>query len=113
MRRGDIYLCDLGDPVDPEQGYQRPVVIVSHDETVGYGLPIVVPMTRSKRGYRTHVEIEGALPVTSYAQCEQLRAISVNRLTRRMGSLSGVDLLRVEGVIGRLLSPDRGTLRRG
>lgn len=105
MRRGDIYLCDLGDPVNPEQGYRRPVVIVSHDETVSYGLPIVVPMTRSKRGYPTHVEVDGVLPVTSYAQCEQLRAISVSRLTRHLGTLSAVELVRIEGVIRRLLGP--------
>lgn len=105
MKRGDIYLCDLGGPVDPEQGYQRPVVIVSHDRTVEYGLPIVVPMTRSKRGYRTHVEIDGALPVTSYAQCEQLRAISASRLTRHLGTLSAMDLQRIEGVVRRLLLP--------
>lgn len=105
MRRGDIYLCDLGDPVGSEQGYLRPVVIVSHDETVRYGLPIVVPLTRTKRGYRTHVEIESPLPVTSYVQCEQIRAISVKRLTRRLGSLSGVDLVRVETIVHRLLGP--------
>jgi mRNA interferase MazF len=105
VRRGDIYLCDLGDPVDPEQGYRRPVVIVSHDQTIDYGLPIVVPMTRSKRGYPTHVEIEGVLPVTSYAQCEQIRAIAANRLTRHLGTIDAVDLLRIEGIIRRLLGP--------
>jgi mRNA interferase MazF len=104
LKRGDIYLCDLGEPTNPEQGYRRPVVIVSHDETVGYGLPVVVPMTRSKRGYPTHVEIDGVLPTASYVQCEQLRAIAVSRLSRRLGAVNDIDLLRIAAVIRRLLA---------
>lgn len=104
MRRGDIYLCDFGNPIGHEQGFQRPAVIVSHDEMSRHGLPIVVPVTRTMRGYATHIEIEGVLPVTSYVQCEQIRTVSTDRLVRRVATLSGVDLARIELVLRRILS---------
>lgn len=103
MIRGDIYVCDFGDPLGHEQGYIRPAVIVSHDETVRYGLPVVVPVSRTERGYATHVEIEDVLPVTSYAQCEQIRGVSIDRLTRRLATLNMIDLSRIELVLRRLL----------
>lgn len=104
MRRGDIYLCDFGNPIGHEQGFQRPAVIVSHDEMSRHGLPIVLPVTRTMRGYATHIEIEGVLPVTSYVQCEQIRTVSTDRLVRRVATLGGVDLARIELVLRRILS---------
>jgi len=103
VRRGDVYLCDFGDPIGHEQGYQRPAVIVSATELSGLGLPIVLPVTRTKLDYVTHVELDGALPVTSYVQCEQIRVVSTDRLMRRIASLDGVDLMRIETVLRRIL----------
>lgn len=103
MSRGDIYLCDFGDPQGSEQGYTRPAVVISDPVTMEYGLPMVLPVTRTERGYATHVEIEDVLPVTSYVQCEQIRMVSAGRLIRLLGTLSDLDLLRVEKVLRRLL----------
>lgn len=103
MRRGDIYLCDFGNPVGHEQGLNRPAVLVSHDEMSRHGLPIVLPITRTKRGYATHIELEEALPVTSYVQCEQIRVVSNDRLIRKVGTVDGVILLRVEQILRRIL----------
>lgn len=104
MRRGDVYVCDFGDPVGHEQGFTRPAVIVSHDEMTTHGLPVVLPVTRSKLGYPTHVEIESVLPVTCYVQCEQVRTVSVDRLSRRLGTLDGVDVARIDGILRRVLA---------
>lgn len=103
MNRGDLYLCDFGDPIGHEQGYQRPALIVSHDEMSRAGIPIVIPVSRTRKGYPTHVEFEGALPVTSYAQCEQLRVVSAERMIRRVGVVDGMTMLKVELVLKRLL----------
>ncbi|MGH3738545.1 MAG: type II toxin-antitoxin system PemK/MazF family toxin [Micromonosporaceae bacterium] len=103
MRRGDIYLCDFGTPIGHEQGFRRPALIVSHDEMTRYGLPIVLPVTRTRRGYPTHVELDGVLPVTSYVQCEQIRTISTERLVRKVATLDGVTLGQVELVLRRIL----------
>lgn len=103
MRRGDIYLCDFGDPIGHEQGFQRPALVVSHDEMSRHGLPIVLPVTRTKRGYATHVELEGVLPVTSYVQCEQIRTVSAKRLIRPLAALDSITLMRVELILRRIL----------
>lgn len=103
MRRGDIYLCDFGNPVGHEQGFQRPALIVSHDEMARYGLPVVLPVTRTKRGYPTHVELDGVLPVTSYVQCEQIRTVSTERMLRPLASISDLTLLHIEQILRRIL----------
>lgn len=103
MRRGDIYLCDFGDPIGHEQGFQRPALIVSHDEMSRHGLPVILPITRTKRGYPTHIELDGVLPVISYVQCEQIRTVSAKRLIRPVANLDGLMLMRVEQVLRRIL----------
>lgn len=103
MNRGDIYLCDFGDPIGHEQGYQRPALIVSHNEISRFGIPVVLPISKSHRGYPTHVELEGALPVTSYVQCEQIRVVSSERMIRRVGVVDGMAMLKVELILKRLL----------
>ena len=104
MKRGEIWLCDLGDtPVGHEAAYPRPCLVVSDDRLAGADLAIVAAITSSARGYRTHVEIEGVLPVTSYVQCEQLRTISGKRLLRRLGQLDPLQMLTIEATVRRLL----------
>lgn len=103
MNRGDVYLCDFGDPIGHEQGFWRPAVIVSHNELSRHRLPIVLPVTRTKRGYPTHVELENILPVTSYVQCEQIRTVSADRFIRRLASVGATDILRIELILRRIL----------
>lgn len=103
MNRGEIYLCDLGKPLGHERGFLRPALIVSASEWSKFGSPIVVPMTRTRRGYITHVELEGVLGQTSYIQCEQIRVVSQERLVKRLGEVDGVTMLQVEDVLHRLL----------
>ena len=61
-------------------------------------------MTRTRRGYPTHIELDGVLPVTSYVQCEQIRAIPSERLIRQVGALDSVILLKVETMLRRILA---------
>lgn len=109
MRRGEIYLADLGQPVGHEQAFVRPVAIMSSQPWLESTPPVVfvVPVTRTRRGAPTHVEVEpgsSGLAATSYLKCEDLRAVSVARLERRFGALDEVTLLRVETIIRRLLA---------
>lgn len=103
-RRGDICLCDFGTPVGHEPGFRRPAVVVSHDELNRFGTPVVLPITRTARGYPTHVELASALPVTSYVQCELIRAVSVERLVRHLARLDAVDVGRLDQVLRRILA---------
>ncbi len=108
MRRGDLYLADLGDPVGHEQALVRPVLILSAQPWLDSRPPVVtvVPLTRTRRDAPTHVEVEpgpSGLVVTSYVKCEDLRAISPSRLSRRFGAIEEFALLRVEMITRRLL----------
>lgn len=103
MRRGEIHLCDFGSPIGHEPGFCRPAVIVSDDRLTAHGVPVVLPITRTRRGYATHLEINGVLPVTSYVQCELIRAVSTERIIRSLGSVDGLDLARIEVILRRIL----------
>lgn len=101
--RGDLHLCDFGVPAGHEPGFRRPAVVVSHNELNRFGMPVVLPITRTHRGYPTHIEIEHVLPVTSYVQCELIRAVSAERLGRHLGRLDAADILRIDTMLRRIL----------
>ncbi|MGW9555248.1 type II toxin-antitoxin system PemK/MazF family toxin [Nocardiopsis sp. NPDC055551] len=109
MKRGEIHMADLGDPVGHEQGMRRPVLLVNAQLWLESHPPVVmaVPLTRTHRGSRTHVEIEpgsSGLKAISYAKCEDLRSISPERLGRRFGRVDDLVLFEVETVLRRLLA---------
>ena len=90
-RRGDVWLIDLGEPLGHEQGWQRPALVVSSDEWNRHAPTItVLPITRTRHGLPTRVEIEptdlNGLRETSYARCEDIHSVSERRLVPRMAS---------------------------
>ena len=89
--RGEVYDVDLGQPVGHEPGFTRPAVVVSVDvlNNGPGGLIMVVPLTATAYGLRSHVEVEPGVGLdhTSYARCDQLRVISTARLVSRRGML--------------------------
>ena len=57
----------------------------------GIGLVIILPLTSQEKGIRSHVEVsppEGGLRKRSFIKCEDIRSVSVERLTRRLGRVS-------------------------
>lgn len=115
MYRGEVYQANL-DPVSgSEQGGTRPVLIVSRDAlNANAPIVIVVPLTgreNKKRPYPTHVQLpagEAALSKDSLALCEQVRAISKNRLTKRIGQVSSQKMALVDTTLMIALDlPDR------
>lgn len=90
--RGEVYYVDLGQPIGHEPAFRRPAVVVSVDilNNGPGGLVVVVPITTVGYGLRSHVELEPAssgLGHASYARCDQLRVVSVERLSSRQGVL--------------------------
>lgn len=84
---------DLGRPVGHEPAFRRPAVVVSVDilNNGAGGLVVIVPITTRGYGLRSHVELEpehSGLEHASYARCDQLRVVSVERLTSRHGMVS-------------------------
>jgi|SRR5271156_4094248 len=103
MVRGEIYFANLDPATGSEQGGTRPVLIVSRD-ALNFNAPIVIvaPLTsreNKRRLYPTHVELCAAdtgLAKDSVVLCEQVRAISKNRLTKRIGAVAAAKMTIVD-----------------
>ena len=106
MRRGDITLVDLDPARGAEASKFRPAVIVSNDGAnataarLGRGVVTVVPITTNvRRVYPFQVLLPAAetgLREESKAQAEQVRAIDVARVGRRVGRLPAVLMNEVD-----------------
>lgn len=103
VQRGDVYLADLSPAKGSEQDGQRPVVVISRN-AINNNSPIVivVPCTdaaNKKKIYPSQVRIKagaGGLTMDSVVLCEQVRAISRDRLKRHMGTLSRSEIASIE-----------------
>ncbi len=91
--RGEVWDVDLNPVLDHEQGGQRPALVVTVDpfNRGPSGLVIVVPITSKDKNIRSRVAIqagEGGLKTRSFAMCEAVRSISLERMSRRRGVVS-------------------------
>jgi mRNA interferase MazF len=100
--QGDVYWVDPDPTRGSEQAKSRPFVIVSVDQLnrAPLKLSLATPLTRTDFANPLHLEVcppEGGLRQRSFAMPEQLRTISHERLSRRLGRLRPAtmeDLLR-------------------
>jgi mRNA interferase MazF len=107
-RRGETWLVDFGEPVGRKQAFRRPALVISDDRLNAgpSGVVVVVPLTTRYRGLPMHVEVHAAhsgLEATSYAQCEDIRSVSDERLVARLGGAPPDVVFRVEKVLRWLL----------
>ena len=91
-QQGDVYWTDPDPTRGREQAKARPFVIVSVDQLnqTSLDLSLAIPLTRINFGSALHLAIpapEGGLKKDGFAMPEQLRAISHERLSRRLGSV--------------------------
>lgn len=101
ISRGDVVHASMDPTQGHEQGGRRPHLVISrpqHEQL--FGLVIAIPMTHTRRGWPSHIEIEPG----SYAMCEQPRTISVSRITRveRRGLVEHAD--QAAAIIKRLIN---------
>ncbi len=97
MRRGEVRLTDLDPARGSEADKRRPAIVVSNDHAnataarLKRGVVTVVPITSNiTRVFAFQVLLPAALSglrVDSKAQCEQVRAVSVQRLGPILGRL--------------------------
>jgi mRNA interferase MazF len=95
MRRGDIRLVDLDPVIVAEANKTRPCVVVTNDGSnrvaieLDWGVVTVVPITTNlDRFYEFQVLLparECGLRADSKAQCEQVRAVAVQRVGDLVG----------------------------
>ncbi len=106
IRRGNIHLVDLEPVRGSEANKARPAVIVSNDganasaERRGRGVVTIVPVTSSvERLYPFQVFLPASatgLARDSKAQAEQVRAVAVERVGNRLGSVPGVLMTEID-----------------
>lgn len=95
--QGDVYWADPDPTRGSEQAKARPFVIVSVDQLNGSPLQVslATPLTRTDWHSPLHLPIEppeGGLRERSYVMPEQLRTVSHERLSRRLGRLRPASL---------------------
>lgn len=106
MLRGEIRLVDLDPARSGEANKRRPAVLVSNDGAnttaakLGRGVVTVVPITtNTDRVYPFQVLIPAhasGLDRDSKAQAEQVRSVSVDRVTDHIGTVAPELMLEVD-----------------
>ena len=105
MQRGDVYRFKVPKGLGHEQQGERYGVVVQADALLPRSVVLVAPTSRSARpaSIRPVVDIAGD---TSRVLVEQLGAVDVKRLGRRIGRLSTEELWAVDDAIVAVLGLD-------
>ena len=102
VKRGEVYLCDFGDPYGSEQGNIRPAIIIQNDIGNSYSpTTIIVACTsENKRNLPTHYKTlfsaENMVDFNSFRfsmketiiMAEQIQTIDKTRLRKYIGTLT-------------------------
>lgn len=103
VERYGIYLADLNPTRGAEIAKTRPVVVISRDEmNRNLDTVVVCPLTT-----KLHPRWRSRIAVTCVRRkaeiaVDQIRAISKNRLVKRLDDLSALDAARVRRMIGEM-----------
>ena len=97
--RGEVYWADFNPVRGRERAGLRPVLVISHEALNRYsGTVIALAMTSQpqRAGFPLSHQIEGLkMPKPSWVKISQVRTLSVERLGKRIGSLSPEEVDRV------------------
>lgn len=105
LRPGDVWLANLSPVVGPEQSGRRPVVIVSGPRHLAlpHAVVFVVPVTSRDRGLRHQVPItspsSGLSTLPSFTRPEDARAVSHQRLDRRLGLITPDEMAAIRRIL--------------
>jgi mRNA interferase MazF len=99
--RGEVWPVDLNPTRGHEQAGVRPALVVSVDlfNDGPAGLAVVLPVTSRAKGVPLHVPVnppEAGLKMRSFIKTEDIRSVSLERLTRRMGQVTTATMAQVE-----------------
>lgn len=102
MRRGEVYPFRVPKGVGHEQAGERFGVVVQADELLPRSVVIVAPTSRSARpaSFRPEIEVAGG---TTRVLVEQLGAVDVQRLGKRVGHLAVEELWAVDDALATVL----------
>jgi mRNA interferase MazF len=102
--RGEIRWADLDPARGPEQAGMRPVLILSHDvfnQRSGTVIGMALTSQPQRAGFPlTYALSATTLPKPSWVKISQLRTMSVERIGKRIGRVSGEELsIIIEGLL--------------
>ena len=105
MQRGDVHRFKIPKSVGREQQGERYGVIVQSDVMLPRSVVIVAPTSRSAKpaSFRPEVEVAGDL---TRVLVEQLGAVDVQRLGRRVGRLTTEEMWSVDEALVVVLGLD-------
>lgn len=94
--RGEIWWADLNPVRRHEQAGVRPVLIISHDifnQRSGTVIALAITSQQPTAGFPLTLELTSAgLPKRSWVKISQIRTLSVERLSNRLGSVTPEEL---------------------
>lgn len=105
LTSGDVVDLDLGTPSGREAGFRHPVVVVTAQEILDESANVVqvVPLTTTIRGFGSEVQISAenhnGLTADSSAQCQHIRAVSVDRIEAVRGNVGSSTLSEIREVL--------------
>ena len=105
MQRGDVYRFKIPKGVGHEQQGERYGVVVQSDVMLPRSVVVVAPTSRSAKpaSFRPEVEVAGDL---TRVLVEQLGAVAVQRLGRRVGRLTTEEMWSVDEALVVVLGLD-------
>jgi mRNA interferase MazF len=102
MQRGEIWLVNLDPAIGSEIRKTRPAVIISSDLVGILPLKVIVPFTDWKDRYdqapwmvRVDSNEQNGLSKPSAADALQIRSVSQQRLVKKLGILSPVQVAKI------------------
>jgi mRNA interferase MazF len=101
--RGDVVWADLNPTRGHEQGGLRPVVVISEDvfnARSGTVIAMAITSQPQRAGFPLTLELTSVkLPKQSWVKISQVRTLSVERISKKIGQVSAEELDRlVEGL---------------
>jgi mRNA interferase MazF len=105
LRPGDVWLVNLNPVIGSEQAGRRPTVIVSGPLhlSLPHAVVFVVPITSRDRGLRHQVPVasqaSGLSKLPSFTRPEDARAVSYERLERRIGAVTPAELAAMRRIL--------------
>lgn len=105
MQRGEIYRFKVPHGLGHEQQGERYGLVVQADSLLPRSVVIVAPTSRSARpaSFRPEVQVSGG---ATRVLVEQLGAVDVQRLGRRVGRLTGPEMWAVDEALLTVLGLD-------
>jgi len=99
VAHGQVWSVTLDPTVANEQCGTRPCVIVSMDRFNNLPIrqAIVIPLTTRERGFPHHIAVtdDGGLNRPSWAMCEAVRAVSLERFGQLIGTADNPTLAAI------------------